>query len=242
MALNRKTTPLEIAFAGAMGAGKTTVADLLVREHRYARLSFAEPLRYLTTTLIGRPIDKKLDRGTLQRVGGAARSTDWRRIDTPLESARLERAELLARHIFPAAEREQIDALYAALYDEGYSYGWGDVGYWMQRWRRDYLRAPKPVTVDDCRFPVEGTFLNRLGFFIVKLDVPLEERKRRIIARDGGWDEAWGKDATEAMVDDIPVHATVDGTAAPEAIARQVLDAATLWHEERRLASEAAHA
>jgi hypothetical protein len=217
-----------------MGAGKTTVADLLVKDHGYSRLSFADPLRYLTTALIGRKIDKKHDRSTLQRVGGAARSTDWRGIDTPLEHARQERVRQLALHIFPEATEERIAALYQALYGEGYSYGWGDAGYWIQRWRRDYLRAPKPVTVDDCRFPVEGAHLQRAGFLIVRLEVPLEERKRRIIARDGAWDDAWSKDATEALVDDIPVDLTIDGTATPEAIAAQVLEAAKAKATERR--------
>jgi predicted kinase len=225
---------IEIAFAGPMGSGKTTVADLLVREHRYARLSFAEPLRYLTTALIGRPINKKDDRGTLQKVGGAARSPDWQCIDTPLESARQDRTRKLALHIFPDAGADEIAALYDALYVEGYSYGWGDPGYWIQRWRKDYLRAPKPVTVDDCRFPVEGTYLHRNGFFIVRLEVPIEERKRRIIARDGAWDDAWAKDATEAQVDGIPADLTVDGTALPDAIARQVLEAAQPWAATRR--------
>jgi hypothetical protein len=225
---------VDIAFAGPMGAGKTTVADLLVASDHYTRLSFAEPLRYLTTTLIGRKIDKKHDRGTLQRVGGAARSTDWSGIDTPFESARQERVERLARHIFPEAGQEQIDALSKALYDEGYSYGWGDEGYWIRRWKRDYLRAPKPVTVDDCRFPIEGVCLQRMGFFIVRLDVPLEERKRRIIARDGAWDDAWSKDATEALVDGIPYDLAVDGTGTPEAIARRVLEAAKEWKAARR--------
>jgi dephospho-CoA kinase len=225
---------VEIAFAGPMGAGKTTVADLLVAKAQYTRLSFAEPLRYLTTTLIARKIDKKNDRSTLQRVGGAARSTDWRGIDTPLEAARQERVQQLARHIFPEAGQPQIDALYEALYGEGYSYGWGDEGYWIRRWKRDYLRAAKPVTVDDCRFPIEGTCLQRMGFFIVKLDVPLEERKRRIIARDGAWDDAWSKDATEALVDGIPVDLVVDGTGTPEAIAEKVLQEATAWKAARR--------
>ena len=78
---------VEIGFAGGMGAGKTTVADILVKEHRYHRLSFADPIRYMCTTLLGRAIDKKHDRTTMQRIGGAGRSADWRGIDTPLVAA-----------------------------------------------------------------------------------------------------------------------------------------------------------
>lgn len=217
-----------------MGAGKTTIADLLVAEHAYTRLSFAEPLRYVTTTLLGRKIDKKTDRTTLQRVGGAARSTDWQGIDTPYEPQRRARTAALATHIFPDADPARVEALYGALYGEGLSFGWGDPLYWIGRWRRDYLRAPKPVAVDDIRFPVEGATLGRAGFFVVYLDVPLEERKRRIIGRDGLWDEAWSKDPTEALVDEIPIDLRVDGTGDPAAIAKLVYQEALSWAARRQ--------
>ena len=100
------------------------------------------------------------------------------------------------------------------------------MNYWIRRWKRDHLRAGGRATVDDCRFPIEGQALQRLGFYLVKLEVPLEERKRRIIARDGAWDDAWSQDATEALVDQIAIDLVVDGTQTPEAIAAQVLAAA----------------
>jgi predicted kinase len=220
---------VEIGLAGGMGAGKTTVADILVKEHRYHRLSFADPIRYMCTTLLGRPIDKKHDRTTMQRIGGAGRSKDWQGIDTPLERARKERADALARHIFPDVTEEKVADLYRVLYEEGYSYSWGNENYWMQRWRKEYLRAPKPVAVDDVRFPVEGKYLMQQGFFVVKLEVPFEERQRRVIARDGAWDPKWTTDATEANVDQIPVHMTIDGTGSPEAIAENVYQEALSW-------------
>ncbi|HEY9720479.1 MAG TPA: hypothetical protein V6D47_00585 [Oscillatoriaceae cyanobacterium] len=220
---------VEIGLAGAMGAGKTTIANLLVEHHRYHRLSFADPIRYLTRLLVGREIDKKFDRSTMQRVGRSARSPEWAGIDTPLEPARRERVEALARFIFPEATPERTLALHDALYGEGYSYGWGQESYWIRRWRREYLRAPHPVTVDDVRFPVEGEYLKQHGFFVVRLEVSLEERQRRIIQRDGHWDPAWSNDPTEAFCDAIPAHLTTSGEGDPEAIAERIYHAALDW-------------
>jgi hypothetical protein len=120
------------------------------------------------------------------------------------------------------------------MYGEGYSYHWGNEQYWMQRWRREYLRAPKTVTVDDVRFPVEGKYLKRHGYFEVKLEVPYEERQRRVIERDGAWDPKWTTDATEINVDAIPVHMTIDGTGTPEEIAEQVYQEALSWAARRQ--------
>ncbi|MEB3196993.1 MAG: hypothetical protein VKP62_07285 [Candidatus Sericytochromatia bacterium] len=231
---------MNIGIAGPMGAGKTTVAERLEAEHGYVRMSLATPLRYLSTLLLGRAIDKKVDRAVLQRVGGAARSPAWRGIDTPYEPARRERVDALAHHLFPEAPPERIEALYRALYQEGYAYGWGDPNYWLTRWRRDFLRQTKPVVVDDLRFPIEGDWLGRCGFFLAFLEVPLAERQRRIIQRDGAWDPAWSLDATEALVDDIPIHCKVDGTGAPERVESAVLMQALEWSQRRFTASDRA--
>lgn len=225
---------IEIALAGAMGAGKTTVANELVRTHLYHRLSFADPIRYLTQTLLGRPVEKKFDRPVLQKVGRAARSPEWKSIDTPLEPARQERVASLAAFIFPEATPERIQALYRVLYDEKFSYGWGQENYWIERWHHDYLRSAKPVALDDCRFPVEGAYLQRLGFFVVRLDVPLPERQRRIIQRDGHWDDKWTNDPTELHVDEIPVNLVLDGTDTPENLAERIYQEALSWEARKR--------
>jgi ribosomal protein S16 len=229
---------IEIGLAGAMGAGKTTVADLLVQEHRYTRLSFADPIRYLSCTLLGRPINKQTDRSAMQRIGRSARSPEWQGIDTPFEEARAGRVAKLAEFIFPGADAAQKAHLERILYQERYAYNWGRPDYWIQRWTLEYRRSAGPVVVDDCRFPEEGEFLARLGFFSVRLDVPLEERKRRIIQRDGAWDPAWSDDPTEKNVDKIPVHLSVDGTKKPEVIAELIYQEALSWaakHQTRPL-------
>lgn len=224
---------VEIAFAGPMGAGKTTLADALVTARGYRRLSFADPIRFLTKLVVGRPIEKQRDRGTLQRLGGAGRSPDWAGIDTPYEPSRLARATALATHLMPEAGPEAVAKLYDALYKQGYAYGFGQERYWINRWRHELLHGRRPVVVDDCRFPIEGEVLAAAGFFVVQLAVPLEERKRRIIQRDGAWNDAWTNDPTEAYAEQIPTHLTLDGTQSVEALTKQVLEAAEAWALKR---------
>jgi hypothetical protein len=54
-----------IAFIGAAGSGKTTCAELLIKQYGYERLSFAEPLKIGCGT--------RTDRGLLQTVGQGVR-------------------------------------------------------------------------------------------------------------------------------------------------------------------------
>ena len=204
-----------------MGAGKTTAADLLVERHGYTRLSLAEPLRQLVTRLLGRPIEKRLDRGLLQRTAGAARSPAWAHVaEGPAAT------EALARHLFEAPDDAQIERLRGILHDDGFAAGWGQPLYWLQRWQDAYHRANHPVVVDDCRFGLEAEFMRDLGFRVVRLDVPLEERQRRIIGRDGAWNPAWSSDPTEAEAATIPADGVVAGVGDAHAIAEATYAAA----------------
>ena len=49
--------PHRLALAGKMGAGKTSVAELLMRRHGYVRLAFADQLRTMLEPAYGK-IDK----------------------------------------------------------------------------------------------------------------------------------------------------------------------------------------
>ena len=77
--------PRRLALAGKMGAGKTSVADLLMRRHGYVRLAFANELRSMLEPAYGK-IDKASiyatfngiisGRELLQQSGAALRSVD----------------------------------------------------------------------------------------------------------------------------------------------------------------------
>lgn len=211
-----------------MGAGKTTAAEWLVANHGYHRMSLAEPLRQLVARLVGRPIDKKLDRELLQRTAGAARAEAWRGVGAAAKTGYRGIADDLAHHLFTAPTREQVETLASALIDDGYAKGWGQELYWLQRWQLALEAAPRPVVVDDARFALEARFMQPLGFHVVRLDVPLEERQRRILARDGRWDPAWEQDATEREAATIPADDVLDGVGRPDEVAARVLAAASV--------------
>jgi len=77
--------PHRLALAGKMGAGKTSVAELLMRRHGYVRLAFADQLRTMLEPAYGK-IDKASiyatfngiisGRELLQQSGAALRTVD----------------------------------------------------------------------------------------------------------------------------------------------------------------------
>lgn len=70
----RSTAFPPIAFCGRAGAGKTTCADVLVKEHGYTRMSFASPLKQCAELIWGP--DALTDRRKLQELGVAVREIE----------------------------------------------------------------------------------------------------------------------------------------------------------------------
>jgi len=67
---------MKIAFVAKAGAGKTTLARMLVEEYGFVRLSFAKQVKSFASSILSRPIDKKRDRRFLQMLGEGARASD----------------------------------------------------------------------------------------------------------------------------------------------------------------------
>lgn len=63
-----------LALAGYMGSGKTTLARHLCGRYGYSRRSFADPLKAIYEELTGRPIDKARDRQHIQALGQLGRA------------------------------------------------------------------------------------------------------------------------------------------------------------------------
>jgi dephospho-CoA kinase len=65
-----------IALVGAMGAGKTHLANHLRDRHGYEVVSLAGPLKAEAREILGREIDKGVDRQMLTKLGQERRALD----------------------------------------------------------------------------------------------------------------------------------------------------------------------
>ena len=62
-------SPVLVAFAGHIGAGKTSLAGLLCRDYGFVKVSFAEPIRWICEVT-----ERPATREWLQRIGSGLRS------------------------------------------------------------------------------------------------------------------------------------------------------------------------
>lgn len=208
-----------LALVGPMGAGKTTLAEALATEEGHRVLPLGAPIKEVAVALLGRPLDKGLDRSLLQRLAMAARDPAWAKLDTPHRPAQEAGLLALMARLMPEAGPQALEALREALYGaKRLSVGWGHPDYWTRRWEAAFRRAPGSVVVDDLRFPAEAEALRRLGFSVVRVRAELSLRQARVMARDGRWDEAWSKDPTEAWADDVVSEVEVDAQLPPAAL------------------------
>ncbi|MDF3141158.1 MULTISPECIES: hypothetical protein [unclassified Streptomyces] len=98
--------------------------------------------------------------------------------------------------------------------------------YWLRRMssRVDELAADEAAFVTDCRYPEELMLLRAAGFRTVRIQVPEQLRRLRILERDGFLDPATDRHATETSIGpDIAHDVTVDNTGDLSASARYVL-------------------
>jgi hypothetical protein len=135
-------------YSPAPGCGKTTLADILVRDHGYIQISFASPLKVMVAALL-QQLDIPEDR---------ARRLTYTDKEAPIPEIS---SRTTARHLQRTLGTE-----------------WGrscvDPELWLKCWEAQYRRtiafgepsgipdlaAPIPrVVVDDCRFPNEADLL-----------------------------------------------------------------------------------
>jgi hypothetical protein len=146
------------AFTGKRGMGKSTAAEVLVRDHGYVHLNFADPLREVCHIVYGVSFDEMTDpilkekvlerwpfkapRELLQQIG-----TDMFRNYIP--ETWVERWKMTVRGL---AIGEHFD-------EKGY-----------------YIPTPAGVVCSDCRFLNEAQAVHAMGAKLIKIEDPRKVR------------------------------------------------------------------
>jgi dephospho-CoA kinase len=227
-----------IAFTGPIGSGKTTAAKVvldLLPASEGRMISFAAPLKELAVKLLGRPIDKKTDRKFLQALGMGMRSDVLKDMgfDVLVKYLDSHNPELdsrsrwvspykdaTANKIHQDALCEMIDVRQklskAALLDFCFANPtWGNPKFWADKVREKLAaleaEGVRIVASDDMRFFNEYLAVCQgFGLKSVRLEVPEEVRRARLVERDGAFNPHMDNDVSELEHKFIPFEAKFD--------------------------------
>jgi hypothetical protein len=202
-----------IALVGYMGSGKTVIRELLQKQG-YVHLSFATPLKEIVVKILGRSIDKQVDRPLLQRLGNGARNSE--NVSISDRSTNLEiRKTLLTTLLWPDGNKPD-SASVEPFFNEEYDLTFGTSDYWVSRLLAQLGLFEGSLStyfvVDDMRYGNEATRLRNVGFEIVRLEVPLEIVKQRLTFRDGGYKDEWFTHPSELEQLQIKEDLKIDNT------------------------------
>lgn len=140
-----------IGICGPIGSGKDTVADILIKERGYVKLSFASSLKDAVGVIFG------WDREMLE--GSTPESREWREQVDEWWSKRLNIPYLTPRWIL---QHWGTDILRDKFHQD----------IWLASLERKLLNYPKDsrIVITDCRFQNEIDILKRLGSKIIKME------------------------------------------------------------------------
>lgn len=194
-----------IALVGLRGAGKDTVANALIAEHRYTKMSWADPVRQIAAMaydprFVGGPEDYAAAKAAKFTIRNANGTTE-----------RITGTQVLQR-IGTDAIRDHLD---------------------MDFWIKAGLRRIEESEVEefgyhwvntDTRFPNEADALRSKGWVIVGLHCPDAIRQARLIARDGFYDEAASTHSSEKSLTLDDCDLTVSTVAPTDKVIEHLLD------------------
>lgn len=166
------------AFIGEIGAGKSTCAEYLDTKYGFKQLSYASNVKRFAKMILGRDINKGVDRPLLQQIGQYLKLPTWglsneqkRAIKNWLTS------EEFRKEYNRLAFTNKIHkpTFYISLLKECI----GDFKY----------------TIQDMRFLIEAESEKECDTIIVLIKT--YKAKERVIERDGTYNDDWNKDSSE---------------------------------------------
>lgn len=139
-----------IAIVGKMYAGKTTLANELVKAHGFERVMMAGPLKDLARRAYGEEIQKDKMYDVMVQGDGSYIADESRQ----------------------RSGREILQGI-------GQSIKVVDRDIWLKIFDHDTSSRSGRFVVDDVRFKFEADFLRNKGWYVVRVWTPLETRKAR---------------------------------------------------------------
>lgn len=170
------------AVMGKMGAGKTSIAEILEQDYGYQRLSFAAELKRIAVDLFGP--DALTNRKLMQDLGRYMREID------PMVWVNKALSHLV---------RFDGDVPRLPIRVETFR-------------PRELRESFAPVVVDDLRFPNEFHALRKEGFVILNVEAHRNQRVNRLKAIAKLQDESQMEDISETALDGAIVDYTLTNT------------------------------
>ena len=166
------------AFIGEIGAGKSTCAEYLDTKYGFKQLSYASNVKRFAKMILGRDINKGIDRPLLQQIG--------QYLKMPLLKMDSEQRKIVRSWL--ASEefcKEYVKLVFANKMHKPTLY---------INLLKDCIVDFK-YTIQDMRFLIEAVSEQEKGTIIVLLKT--YKAKERVIERDGTYSDDWNKDSSE---------------------------------------------
>lgn len=169
-----------VALCGRAGSGKSTLAKLLIDEHGYVRLAFADGIKKIAFEALGRQIDKSNppERAFLQIIGDGARAVQsdiWiQRLDSELQTLLEQGANrVVVDDVRRVNEAEYLRSQgFMLVTVRGRGFDLGELGKHGSETEVDEI---KPDFILDNSGSIEDTYKQLKDFMVIWLD---EQRRR----------------------------------------------------------------
>jgi dephospho-CoA kinase len=191
------------ALSGKIGAGKTTICQMIIDYHganKAAVASFAKPLKVLAVEILGRSIEKARDRKLLQAIGMGMRSSELREEGIPALISYLiqNHPTYIETSTMSIPEKGQLINSVLGYCDK---HIWGYKDHWADQLpntvKQMKAQGIQHVVIEDMRFINEHKVAKNLGLKSVRVECDEDIRLARLIARDGKYDPKVEEDSSE---------------------------------------------
>lgn len=183
------------AFFGPIGIGKTYCANLvkdIYGADNVEILSFATGLKDLAKEILGRDIDKSIDRLLISNLGQGIKSPVLKFMGSEYLSSYIFTSALKSGSIGDENNYKFHHRMVNSLHRFIKNNPWGSESVWSDLLIKKVKESSRPIVViDDLRFNIEHRDLAANGFRFIRLECDHNIRVQRIIDRDGQYNPSY---------------------------------------------------